>query len=67
MGHSVIADAPRIALPRERSPAALARIRTKNRRKRYLDLHPEYFSSSLELTGLRYCYELTCPYESTDF
>ncbi|KAI9729818.1 MAG: hypothetical protein M1834_006566 [Cirrosporium novae-zelandiae] len=25
------------------------RIRIKNRRKRYLDLHPEYFSSSLEL------------------
>lgn len=25
-----------------------ARIRVKNRRKRYLDTHPEYFSSSLE-------------------
>ncbi|KAI9719567.1 MAG: hypothetical protein M1812_003338 [Candelaria pacifica] len=25
------------------------RIRVKNRRKRYLELHPEYFSSSLEL------------------
>ncbi|MCJ1287805.1 hypothetical protein MMC26_007157 [Xylographa opegraphella] len=38
-----------IALPRTRSPASVARIITKNRRKRYLDLHPEYFSSSLEL------------------
>jgi hypothetical protein len=28
-------------------------IRTKNRRKRYLDLHPEYFTSAnLELAGL---------------
>lgn len=28
------------------------RIRIKNRRKRYLDLHPEYFKSSeLELAG----------------
>ena len=27
-------------------------IRTKNRRKRYLDLHPEYFTSAnLELAG----------------
>ena len=35
-----------------RSPAALARVRVKNRRKRYLDMHPEYFSSpSLELAG----------------
>ncbi|MCJ1402805.1 hypothetical protein MMC11_006026 [Xylographa trunciseda] len=38
-----------IALPRSRSPTSVVRIRTKNRRKRYLDLHPEYFSSSLEL------------------
>ncbi|MCJ1388688.1 hypothetical protein MMC18_001537 [Xylographa bjoerkii] len=38
-----------IALPRSRSPTSVARIRTKNRRKRYLDLHPDYFSSSLEL------------------
>ena len=29
------------------------RIRIKNRRKRYLDLHPEYFlSAELELAGL---------------
>lgn len=31
------------------SPDRTARIRVKNRRKRYLDTHPEYFSSSLEL------------------
>ncbi|MCJ1410827.1 hypothetical protein MMC19_004913 [Ptychographa xylographoides] len=37
---------------RSRSPASIARIRTKNRRKHYLDLHPDYFSSSLELAGL---------------
>ena len=34
------------------------RIRIKNRRKRYLDLNPEYFSdSNLELAG-RYCTNL---------
>lgn len=26
-------------------------IQIKNRRKRYLDLHPEYFSAELELAG----------------
>lgn len=26
-------------------------IQVKNRRKRYLDLHPEYFSVELELAG----------------
>lgn len=26
-------------------------VRVKNRRKRYLDLHPEYFSADLELAG----------------
>jgi len=36
-----------------RSPDSKARIKIKNRRKHYLDLHPEYFSSSsLELAGL---------------
>ncbi|KAL9122302.1 MAG: hypothetical protein Q9187_001150, partial [Circinaria calcarea] len=34
--------------PRERSPEAMARIKVKNRRMRYLNTHPEYFSS-LEL------------------
>ncbi|KAA6413757.1 MAG: hypothetical protein FRX48_02118 [Lasallia pustulata] len=38
-----------MAAPRSRSSDALARIRVKNRRKRYLDTHPEYFSSNLEL------------------
>lgn len=28
-----------------------AETRVKNRRKRYLDLHPEYFSADLELAG----------------
>ena len=38
-----------------RSPSSIARITIKNRRKRYLDTHPEYFSSpSLELAGLPY-------------
>lgn len=38
-----------------RSPSSEARIIIKNRRKRYLDTHPEYFSSpSLELAGLPY-------------
>ena len=26
-------------------------IQVKNRRKRYLDMHPEYFSAELELAG----------------
>lgn len=26
-------------------------MRLKNRRKRYLDMHPEYFSADLELAG----------------
>lgn len=28
-----------------------ASVQVKNRRKRYLDMHPEYFSSDLELAG----------------
>jgi hypothetical protein len=32
------------------SPISAA-TRIKNRRKRYLDLHPEYFSADLELAG----------------
>ncbi|KAK0618644.1 hypothetical protein DIS24_g11665 [Lasiodiplodia hormozganensis] len=36
--------------PQDEDAAARAhRIRVKNRRKRYLDTHPEYFSSGLEL------------------
>lgn len=30
-------------------------VRTKNRRKRYLDLHPEYFGPQLELAGVQLC------------
>lgn len=34
------------------SPVSLpASIQVKNRRKRYIDTHPEYFSSGLELAG----------------
>lgn len=33
------------------SDAQVSAIQTKNRRKRYLDLHPEYFSAELELAG----------------
>jgi hypothetical protein len=28
-------------------------VRVKNRRKRYLDLHPEYFGPQLELAGVQ--------------
>ncbi|MCJ1307970.1 hypothetical protein MMC25_001620 [Agyrium rufum] len=39
-----------VSAPREHTSAELTRIRVKNRRKRYLDIHPEYFTnSSLEL------------------
>lgn len=34
-----------------RSAAEMERIKIKNRRKRYLDLHPEYFGPDLELAG----------------
>ena len=33
------------------SEAEIGRVRVKNRRKRYLDLHPEYFGPQLELAG----------------
>ncbi|OOQ85716.1 hypothetical protein PEBR_25869 [Penicillium brasilianum] len=33
------------------SDARHASIKVKNRRKRYLDLHPEYFTADLELAG----------------
>lgn len=35
----------------EPSPEA-DRVRIKNRRKRYLDLHPEYYGPQLELAGV---------------
>lgn len=38
--------------PRTRSPATVRRLQIKNRRRRYLELHPDYFdSSSHELAG----------------
>lgn len=30
-------------------------VRIRNRRKRYLDLHPEYFGPQLELAGVQLC------------
>lgn len=44
---------PQLSKRPSRSPSSEARITIKNRRKRYLDTHPEYSSSpSLELAGL---------------
>lgn len=44
---------PDMSRPRSRSPASAARIRVKNRRKRYLDTHLAYLASpALELAGL---------------
>ncbi|KAL2352421.1 coiled-coil domain-containing protein-domain-containing protein [Cryomyces antarcticus] len=45
------AQPPRTSASASASASAerLQRIRVKNRRKRYLDLHPEYFGPSLEL------------------
>ena len=56
VGHEQAATVPpfiRISRHLSRSPASKARVAIKNRRKRYLDTHLEYFSSpSLELAGL---------------
>ncbi|KAL8743287.1 MAG: hypothetical protein Q9190_004347 [Brigantiaea leucoxantha] len=38
-------SSPNRPLPRSYSPASTARISVKNRRKHYLDTHPEYFTS----------------------
>jgi len=38
----------------EDEQARRQRILIKNRRKRYLDTHPEYFGPSLELAGTRH-------------
>lgn len=40
--------------PSSPSIHAPASIQIKNRRKRYLELHPEYFSSELELAGIAF-------------
>jgi hypothetical protein len=41
-------EEPKTSSPVLRPPAS---IQVKNRRKRYLDRHPEYFSSDLEMAG----------------
>jgi hypothetical protein len=43
---------PDAAAANRRSPGPDP-IRIKNRRKCYLDLHPDYFGSDLELAGVR--------------
>jgi hypothetical protein len=45
-----VPDGSKIPTPALRLPAS---IQVKNRRKRYLDQHPEYFSSELEMAGPR--------------
>ena len=50
-------ESPRAANQDEDAGAARAStpldpIRVKNRRKRYLDVHPEYFGANLELAGV---------------
>jgi len=47
-----IAEFKSVSAPLPKTPEMLQRIRIKNRRKRYLDTHPGYFSPSLELAGL---------------
>ena len=38
---------------RDKSPNTMSRVTVRNRRKRYLETHPEYFESPwLELAGL---------------
>ena len=44
--------APDIPTAQNTSVARAKPVRDKNRRKRYLDLHPEYFGPSLELAGV---------------
>lgn len=46
-----------------------ASVQAKNRRKRYLDQHPEYFSADLEMTGVYFlclCLNLDCRLEVSD-
>ena len=53
MPNPASALSPQLTRPASRSPSSKARVTIKNRRKRYLDTHPEYFSSpSIELAGL---------------
>lgn len=39
------------SMSESKSTQLSAETRVKNRRKRYLDMHPEYFSADLELAG----------------
>ncbi|KAJ9261434.1 hypothetical protein DTO021C3_3442 [Paecilomyces variotii] len=51
-GKKIESDAPKEAPPEQRSGHTTnppASVIVKNRRKRYLDAHPEYFSADLEL------------------
>ncbi|KAJ9391938.1 hypothetical protein DTO063F5_697 [Paecilomyces variotii] len=51
-GNKIESDAPKEALPEQRPGHTTnppASVIVKNRRKRYLDAHPEYFSADLEL------------------
>ncbi|RAL06074.1 uncharacterized protein BO80DRAFT_395478 [Aspergillus ibericus CBS 121593] len=49
-GVNANADRPQMELtPATRAQSPSAGTRVKNRRKRYLDMHPEYFSADLEL------------------
>ncbi|KAJ9268346.1 hypothetical protein DTO212C5_5498 [Paecilomyces variotii] len=51
-GKKIEPEAPKEALPEQRSGHTTnppASVIVKNRRKRYLDAHPEYFSADLEL------------------
>lgn len=51
--HSSVTDQEKQkSVEREHPPAS---VQIKNRRKRYLDTHPEYFGSDLELAGM-YCF-----------
>lgn len=63
-GKKIESDAPKEALPEQRSGHTTnppASVIVKNRRKRYLDAHPEYFSADLELAGplALSCFSLT--------
>lgn len=41
--------------PAENAPAS---VQVKNRRKRYLDAHPEYFGPDLEMAGVEFSFKM---------
>jgi hypothetical protein len=51
LAEPIISNGPSPRIVSDEEDARRARIRVKNRRKTYLDKHPEYFSSELELAG----------------